>query len=40
MRYLRYPPAWHTRAAGGLPGALHAARSAGTILAARHASAR
>ena len=33
MRYLRYPPAWHT-AAAGLPGAAHAARSAGTILAA------
>jgi hypothetical protein len=34
MRYLRYPPAWHT-AAAGFPGAAHAARSAGIILAAK-----
>ncbi len=34
MRYLRYPPAWHT-AAAGLPGAAHAA---GTILAASSVS--
>ena len=32
MRYLRYPP-WHA-AAAGLPGAAHAARAAGTVLAA------
>ena len=37
MQYLRYPPAWHTTAAG-LPGAGHAARSAGTILAASSVS--
>ena len=37
MRYLRYPPAWHTTAAGH-PGAVHAARSAGTILAASSVS--
>ncbi len=28
MRYLRYPPAWHT-AAAGLPGAAHAAAAPG-----------
>jgi hypothetical protein len=33
MRDLRYPPAWHA-AAAGLPGAVHAARAAGTVLAA------
>ena len=32
MRYLRYPP-WHA-ATAGLPGAVHAARAAGTVLAA------
>jgi hypothetical protein len=37
MRYLRYPPAWHTIAAGP-PGAGRAARIAGIILAARSVS--
>ena len=37
MQYLHYPPAWHTTAAGH-PGAVHAARSAGTILAASSVS--
>ena len=32
MRYLRYPPAWHT-AAAGLPGAAHAARAPGLLAA-------
>jgi hypothetical protein len=40
MHHLRYPPAWHTTAAGppgGLSAALHA-RSAGIILAAKTVS--
>jgi hypothetical protein len=37
MRYLRYPPPWHS-AAAGLPGAAHAARAAGTVLAASSVS--
>lgn len=39
MRYLRYPPAWHpARLPGPLPGAVHAARSAGMFLAAKTVS--
>jgi Type IV secretion system pilin len=37
MRYLRYPPAWHT-AAAALPAAVRAARAAGTVLAASSVS--